>query len=92
MSQLAGAGVLASVGRGNATAAQVAAAAGAGARMVTHLFNGQPAIRSREPGVPGQALADPRLTSSLIMDTYHVSPANCALAFAGRAGADRAGH
>ena len=84
--QLAGAGVLVSVGHSNATAAQVAAAAGAGARMVTHLFNGQPAIRSREPGVPGQALADPRLTSGLIMDTYHVSPANCALAFAAAPG------
>ncbi len=37
--QLAEAGVLVSVGHSNATAAQVAAAAGAGARMVTHLFN-----------------------------------------------------
>ena len=86
VSQLAGAGVLASVGHSNATAAQVGAAAAAGARMVTHLFNAQPAIRSREPGVPGQALADPRLTSGLIMDTHHVSPANCTLAFAAAPG------
>jgi N-acetylglucosamine-6-phosphate deacetylase len=84
--QLAGAGVLASVGHSNATGAQVAAAADAGARMVTHLFNAQPAIRSREPGVPGQALADSRLASGLIMDTYHVAPANCALAFAAAPG------
>jgi N-acetylglucosamine-6-phosphate deacetylase len=84
--RLAAAGVLASVGHSNATGAQVAAAADAGARMVTHLFNAQPAIRSREPGVPGQALADPRLTSGLIMDTYHVAPANCALAFAAAPG------
>ena len=84
--QLAAAGVLASVGHSNATAAQVAAAAGAGARMVTHLFNAQPSIKSREPGVAGQALADPRLTSGLIMDTYHVSPANCALSFAAAPG------
>ncbi|MGD0927089.1 MAG: amidohydrolase family protein [Streptosporangiaceae bacterium] len=84
--QLAEAGVLVSVGHSNATAAQVAAAAGAGARMVTHLFNGQPSIKSREPGVAGQALADPRLTSGLIMDTYHVAPANCALAFAAAPG------
>jgi N-acetylglucosamine-6-phosphate deacetylase len=84
--QLARAGVLASVGHSNATAAQVAAAAGAGARMVTHLFNAQPPIKSREPGVAGQALADPRLTSGLIMDTYHVSPANCVLAFAAAPG------
>jgi N-acetylglucosamine-6-phosphate deacetylase len=86
VSQLAGADVLVSVGHSNATAAQVAAAAAAGARMVTHLFNAQPSIKSREPGVAGQALADPRLTSGLIMDTHHVSPANCALAFAAAPG------
>jgi N-acetylglucosamine-6-phosphate deacetylase len=79
--QLAGAGVLVSVGHSNATAAQVAAAAGAGARMVTHLFNGQPGVKSREPGVVGQALADSRLTSGLIVDTHHVATANCRLAF-----------
>jgi N-acetylglucosamine-6-phosphate deacetylase len=78
--QLAGAGVLVSVGHSNATAAQVAAAAGAGARMVTHLFNGQPGVKSREPGVVGQALADSRLTSGLIVDTHHVATANCTLA------------
>jgi N-acetylglucosamine-6-phosphate deacetylase len=84
--QLAGAGVLVSVGHSNATAAQVAAAAGAGARMVTHLFNAQPGVKSREPGVVGQALADPRLTSGLIVDTHHVAPANCAFAFAAAPG------
>jgi hypothetical protein len=59
----------------------VAAAAGAGARMVTHLFNAQPGVKSREPGVVGQALADPRLTSGIIVDTHHVATANCTLAF-----------
>src|SRR6266436_1509148 len=49
--------------------------------MVTHLFNAQPGVKSREPGVVGQALADPRLTSGLIVDTYHVATANCTLAF-----------
>ena len=84
--QLAGAGVLVSVGHSNATAAQVTAAAGAGARMVTHLFNAQPGVKSREPGVVGQALADPRLTSGLIVDTHHVATANCTLAFAAAPG------
>jgi N-acetylglucosamine-6-phosphate deacetylase len=86
VSQLARAGVLVSVGHSNATAAQVAAAATAGARMVTHLFNAQPGVKSREPGVVGQALADPRLTSGLIVDTHHVAMANCALAFAAAPG------
>ena len=81
VSHLAEAGVLVSVGHSNATAAQVAAAAGAGARMVTHLFNGQPGVKSREPGVVGQALADPRLTSGMIVDTHHVATANCTMAF-----------
>ena len=84
--QLAGAGVLVSVGHSNASAAQVAAAARAGARMVTHLFNAQPGVKSREPGVVGQALADPRLTSGLIVDTHHVATANCAFAFAAAPG------
>jgi N-acetylglucosamine-6-phosphate deacetylase len=84
--QLAGAGVLVSVGHSNATAAQVSAAAAAGARMVTHLFNAQPGVKSREPGVVGQALADPRLTSGLIVDTHHVAMANCTLAFAAAPG------
>jgi N-acetylglucosamine-6-phosphate deacetylase len=84
--RFSGAGVLVSVGHSDATGAQVAAAAGAGARMVTHLFNGQRQLESREPGVVGQALADPRLTSGMIVDTYHVAPAAAAVAFAAAPG------
>jgi len=86
VSRFTAAGVLVSVGHSDATGAQVAAAAGAGARMVTHLFNGQRQLESREPGVVGQALADPRLTSGMIMDTYHVAPAAAAVAFAAAPG------
>ena len=90
--QLAGAGVLVSVGHSNATAAQVAAAAGAGARMVTHLFNAQPGVKSREPGVIGQALTDPRLTSGLIVDTHHVADGQLHAGLRRRAGPDLPGH
>lgn len=69
---LVAAGVLVSVGHTDATADQVAAAAGAGARMVTHLFNAQRGLHHREPGVVGQALTDSRLTSGLIADLHHV--------------------
>jgi N-acetylglucosamine-6-phosphate deacetylase len=62
-------------------AGQVAAAAASGARMVTHLFNAQRPLGHREPGVPGQALADDRLTSGLIVDLHHVAGQVCALAF-----------
>jgi N-acetylglucosamine-6-phosphate deacetylase len=70
--RLTAAGVLVSVGHSDATAAQVAAAADRGARMVTHLFNAQRPLGHREPGVVGQALTDARLTSGLIADLHHV--------------------
>src|SRR5918992_1439641 len=74
------AGVLVSVGHSDATADQVARAADAGARMVTHLFNGQSGVHHRTPGVAAQALADPRLTAGLIADLAHVAPIVCKLA------------
>jgi N-acetylglucosamine-6-phosphate deacetylase len=86
VSALAAAGVVVSVGHSDATAGQVAAAAGAGARMVTHLFNAQRGLHHREPGVVGQALTDHRLTSGLIVDLCHVSAAACAIAFAAAPG------
>ena len=86
ITRLAEAGVLVSVGHTDALASQVAAAAAAGARMVTHLFNAQRPLHHREPGVPGQALSDPRLTSGLIADFHHVAPEVCALAFAAAPG------
>ncbi len=75
--RLAGAGVVVSVGHSDARAEQVAAAAAAGARMVTHVFNAQRGLHHREPGVAGQALADPRLVVGLIADLRHVHPAVC---------------
>ena len=66
-------GVTVSVGHSAATAAQTAAAADAGARMVTHLFNAQSPLGHREPGLPGHALADERYTLGLIADLQHVS-------------------
>jgi len=81
ITRLADAGVLVSIGHSDATACQVARAAGRGARMVTHLFNAQRPLHHREPGVVGQALIDPRLTSGLISDLRHVAPGVCVLAF-----------
>lgn len=73
-------GVVASVGHSDAPAAVVAAAAAAGARMVTHLFNAQRGIHHREPGVAGQALADPRLVCGLILDGHHIADAVAGIA------------
>jgi N-acetylglucosamine-6-phosphate deacetylase len=83
---LVAAGVVVSVGHSDATAAQVEAAADAGARMVTHLFNAQRPLLHREPGVVGQALADERLTSGLILDLHHVSAQAARIAFAAAPG------
>src|SRR6266702_1133958 len=83
---LVAAGVVVSVGHSDATARQVSAAADAGARAVTHLFNAQRPMHHREPGVVGQALTDSRLTSGLIADYSHVAPSVCALAFAAAPG------
>jgi N-acetylglucosamine-6-phosphate deacetylase len=86
VARLTAAGVLVSVGHSDATAAQVAQAADAGARMVTHLYNAQRPLGHREPGVVGQALADPRLTSGLIADLHHVSVQACLIALAAAPG------
>lgn len=80
--RLASSGVLVSVGHTDATAAQTRAAADAGARMITHLFNAQRGLGHREPGVPGAAFADDRFTLGLIADLAHVAPDVCRLVFA----------
>jgi N-acetylglucosamine-6-phosphate deacetylase len=79
--RLAEAGIVVSIGHSDASAEQVAAAADAGARMVTHLFNAQRPLHHRDPGVVGQALIDPRLTCGLILDLHHVAPGAARLAF-----------
>jgi N-acetylglucosamine-6-phosphate deacetylase len=86
IAELVAAGVLVSVGHSDALASQVAAAAQAGARKVTHLFNAQRPLGQREPGVVGQALTDPRLTSGLIADLHHVTRPACTIAFAAAPG------
>ena len=84
--RLAGAGVVVSVGHSDATGPQVAEAAAAGARMVTHLFNAQRPLGPYEPGVTGQALTNHRLTSGLIADLHHVCREACVIAFAAAPG------
>lgn len=83
---LTDAGVLVSVGHSDATAAQTAAAADAGARKVTHIFNAQSGIDHRNPGVAAQALIDPRLHPGLILDLHHVAPEIALLVFRAAAG------
>lgn len=73
------AGVRVSLGHTDATADEVRAATDAGAVMITHIFNAQRALGHREPGVPGQALSDSRLTIGLIADLMHVAAEICSV-------------
>lgn len=84
--RLTAAGVVVSVGHTDATAEIVGAAADAGARMVTHLFNAQRGIHHREPGVAGAGLSDPRLVCGLILDGHHVADAVARIALAAAPG------
>jgi N-acetylglucosamine-6-phosphate deacetylase len=59
-------------------------AAGAGASLVTHLFNGMGPLHHRRPGLAGAALDDPRLVPSIIADGVHVHPALVRLALGAR--------
>lgn len=79
--RLAESGILVSVGHSDGTAAELTAAVDAGARMVTHIFNGQRGLHHREPGIAGRALVEPRLTCGLIADMHHIAPDVCRLIF-----------
>lgn len=68
-------GVIASAGHSAATFDEARAGFDAGIRGVTHLFNAMSPLDHRDPGLPGAALADDRVTVWLIPDGLHVHPA-----------------
>jgi N-acetylglucosamine-6-phosphate deacetylase len=74
-------GTLVALGHSAATFEEAVRAVDAGARLVTHCFNGMPSLHHRNPGLVGAALADPRLTVSVIADLVHVHPSVLGLAF-----------
>jgi N-acetylglucosamine-6-phosphate deacetylase len=73
-------GVRVALGHSTVTYEHALAAVDAGARLVTHLFNGMGALHHREPGLVGAALDDDRLTPTLIADLVHVHPSVLRLA------------
>src|SRR5204862_1507891 len=73
--------VVVSLGPSTATYEQALAAIDAGARLVTHCFNGMGPLHHRAPGLIGAALTDERVAVSVITDLVHVHPAAVALAF-----------
>ncbi|MDQ3412828.1 MAG: N-acetylglucosamine-6-phosphate deacetylase [Chloroflexota bacterium] len=81
-------GVVVSLGHTDGSFAVMAAGAGAGATMATHLFNAMSPFAHREPGAIGAALIDDRLTVGLIADGVHCHPAAIELAIRAK-GLDR---
>jgi N-acetylglucosamine-6-phosphate deacetylase len=82
--ELAGRGVVVALGHSTVDFEGAVAAADAGARMVTHLFNGMGPLHHRAPGLAGAALDDARLVPSIIADFVHVHPALVKLALMAR--------
>ena len=81
---VAASGVRISIGHSEASAATVMQAVADGATGITHLFNAMPPLSAREPGIVGAALAENRLTASLIVDGIHVDPIAVRAAFAAK--------
>lgn len=72
--RLTAAGVIVSAGHTNASYAVARAALDAGMTGFTHLFNAMSPLASREPGVVGAALSDPRAWCGIVVDGRHVDP------------------
>ncbi|HEX5615575.1 MAG TPA: amidohydrolase family protein [Acidimicrobiia bacterium] len=72
---LAAHGIVVALGHSTASYDDAIAAAAAGARVVTHVFNGMAALHHRAPGLAGAALTVAGLTPTVIADLVHVHPA-----------------
>ncbi len=77
-------GVLVSLGHSACTAEEARDAVDAGARLVTHLGNAMGPLHHRAPGLLGAALADPRVSVSVIADLVHTHPVFVQLAMAAK--------
>ena len=82
-------GVIVSIGHSDASYEVASAAADAGARCVTHLFNAMSPLGHRAPGVVGAALDHPGLWGGIIADGHHVHPAALRAVLRGKRGPGR---
>lgn len=89
IAKLAAGGVVVSLGHTDATYEVAMAAADAGARGITHLFNAMSPLAHRSPGVVGAALNHGALWCGIIADGYHVHPAALASALRAKRGPAR---
>ena len=89
IAKLAAGGVVVSLGHTDATYEVAMAAADAGARGITHLFNAMSPLAHRSPGVVGAALNHGSLWCGIIADGHHVHPAALASALRAKRGPAR---
>jgi N-acetylglucosamine-6-phosphate deacetylase len=89
IAKLAAGGVVVSLGHTDATYEVAMAAADAGARGITHLFNAMSPLAHRSPGVVGAALNHGGLWCGIIADGHHVHPAVLASACRAKRGPAR---
>ncbi len=75
-------GILVALGHSDADSVAAQAGFDAGARTVTHVFNGMTAPTSREPGLAGVALARRDVAVQMICDLVHLAPETAALVIA----------
>lgn len=73
--------IVVSIGHSRALDVFTVGAIDAGARLVTHLFNGMSGVHHRHDGVALVALTDDRVVVSLIADLVHVQPRAISLTF-----------
>ena len=67
-------GIVVAAGHSAATGDETLAAIAAGVSTVTHLFNAMAPLGHRSPNLVGVALADRRLTVTMIADGVHIDP------------------
>jgi N-acetylglucosamine-6-phosphate deacetylase len=82
-------GIIVSLGHSAASYEMAAAAADAGARGVTHLYNAMSPLEHRAPGLVGAALDHGVLWAGLIADGHHAHPAALRIALRAKQGPAR---
>ncbi|MCK6444233.1 N-acetylglucosamine-6-phosphate deacetylase [Elstera cyanobacteriorum] len=89
IARLAAGGVTVSLGHSDARYEVAMAAADAGARGATHVFNAMSPLSHRAPGMVGAALDHGSLWGGIIADGHHVHPAALAIALRAKRGPAR---
>ena len=74
-------GIVVAAGHSAATGEESRAAIAAGVSTVTHLFNAMAPLHHRSPNLLSVALADRRITATMIVDGIHLDPITVAAAW-----------